>query len=220
MRFIVYALLCPKCGCPRYVGKSTKGIQRIAEHRKSLHEWDGKNHWDGSRHKVFWVRSLLEQGLTFDYVILTFLPSGEQLDEAERYWIQFFRERGCPLTNITDGGDGTSGWKQSPETIAKRIAHFRGRTISPEMRARISATLKLKKDVPGRFKKGIPLTGKLLETHARTHAIPPFQDQHGRIYKTLKEAAERWNLKSSNICHVLKGRRKSSGGLVFTFIPQ
>jgi hypothetical protein len=35
-----------------------------------------------------------------------------------------------PLFNLTDGGDGMSGWIQSEETIAKRSASLQGNTNS------------------------------------------------------------------------------------------
>lgn len=50
----------------------------------------------------------------------------------ERVLIKALRISGARLTNLTDGGDGTSGNKQSSETIAKRVAKITGRRHSPE----------------------------------------------------------------------------------------
>ena len=49
-----------------------------------------------------------------------------------------------PLANQTDGGDGATGNKQSPETIAKRISKTRGLKRTDEFRLRASARLKWK----------------------------------------------------------------------------
>ena len=45
------------------------------------------------------------------------------------------RGRRGPLVNMTDGGEGNSGWKPSPATIEK----FRARPRTPEFRAKMSA---------------------------------------------------------------------------------
>lgn len=50
--------------------------------------------------------------------------------------------------------------------------------------------------------------------------VPPFQDQHGRVYSSIKEAAEKWNIPAGNICNVLKRKRRSAGGLVFTYLHE
>lgn len=202
----VYVLLCPKCGCPRYVGKTTKGEKRIREHAK------GSKCTDSSRYKKHWVQSLKDQGLMFDWVKLCTLPSKEGLAEAERYWISFFKDRGCPLTNLSAGGDGgTLGISCSDEKKAKISAANKGHAVSQEQRDQISKTL------TGR-------ANPYANTQAQRawldelHTIPPFKDQHGRIYTSLKQAAETHKLSSSNICNVLKKKRKSTGGLEFTYI--
>lgn len=45
--------------------------------------------------------------------------------EAEQFWISYFRSIGCRLANLTQGGDGLSGMRHSPEAIEKtRRAHI------------------------------------------------------------------------------------------------
>jgi len=61
---------------------------------------------------------------------------------GEVEWIAYLRMMRVKLYNETDGGDGTSGRKNSPETIAKMKAAHKGKIISPEQRAQISKTLK------------------------------------------------------------------------------
>lgn len=210
MKYIVYALLCPQCGCPRYVGQSSKGAARYQEHLQ------GVRCRDSSRHKKFWVQSLLDRDLKPEFVVLTQLPGPEYLDAAEIYWIAEMRRRGLPLTNLTSGGCGRKGHRDSPETIEKRAAHFRGVPKTEAHKAKISASLTGRPSP----KKGRPLTAEQLVSHAAARTIPPFQDQHGRIYKTIKEASGRWGIPPGNIVHCLKGRRKSAGGLIFSYLQK
>lgn len=148
--------------------------------------------------------------------VLVELPTDERLDEAEIYWIKEMKFRGCPLTNLTEGGGGLRGYKASPETIEKRVVHFRGIPKTEEHKAKISAALTGRPSP----KEGIPLTPAQLEVHAKGHAIPPFQDQHGRVYTTIKEACVVHGLAEGNVSNVLKRKRVSTGGLVFTYIHE
>lgn len=48
--------------------------------------------------------------------VLQEVEDAEALSKAERRWIAYFRDMGCPLTNLTDGGEGVWGRVNSPET--------------------------------------------------------------------------------------------------------
>jgi hypothetical protein len=210
-KYVIYALLCPKCGCPRYVGQTQDWASRLISHKKGIKSTDN------CVYKKRWVQKLIDEGLEFKSVILLELPTREGLADAEKYWIKFLKERGCPLTNLTAGGDGgTLGLKNSPETIAKRAAHFKGVPKSEETKAKISATLTGRPSP----KKGRPLTEEQLVKHALVRTIPPFEDQYGRVYTTIKEAAQAHSLAPGNICNVLKRKRMSAGGFVFTYVHE
>jgi hypothetical protein len=60
--------------------------------------------------------------------------------EVER--IAELRRAGVPICNLTNGGDGTSGWIKSPEWRRKIGDAHRGKVISAETRAKISASVK------------------------------------------------------------------------------
>lgn len=46
---------------------------------------------------------------------------------AEMELIDVLRRRGARLTNLTDGGEGMSGFKMAPESIARRVEKTRGK---------------------------------------------------------------------------------------------
>ncbi len=208
--FIVYALLCPKCMCPRYVGQTSEFEERMKNHMK------GMACTDASIYKKHWVQSLLNQGLEPVVKVLLDLPTAEHLDAAEIYWIAEMKRRGCPLTNLTDGGGGLRGYKASPETIEKRVSHFRGVPKTEECKAKLSAAL-IGRPSP---KKGQSLTPEQKAAHQLSHSIPPFQDQNGRVYSSIKEACEANGVSEGNVCNVLKRKRPSTGGLVFTYLHE
>jgi len=60
----------------------------------------------------------------------------EALSEEVRL-ISLFRNNGFDLVNLTDGGEGVLGYKQSPETIANRVAKVKGCKHSKESVMRV-----------------------------------------------------------------------------------
>ena len=81
----IYGLIDPVTKELRYVGKTRIGIERaMAKH---------------SAYCRSWIRKLNRNGLVQEVVIL---EETEELDEAEKRLITFFRQLGYPLTNISN----------------------------------------------------------------------------------------------------------------------
>jgi hypothetical protein len=122
------------------------------------------------------------------------------------------------------------GKKQSPETIAKRVASLRAtlcsRTLTAEQRERMAAAQRGKRasaearEKMSRARLGVPL-GPLSPEHlanlSRSRGGRPFVDQHGNRHETLRGAARVLELHASHISAVLRGKRGSTGGYVFRF---
>ncbi len=129
--WVIYVLIDPRDGRVRYVGKTICLKKRLSSHIKEA--MNGKKH----NHRLHWIR---------DLVYSSFLPIGVILEigigngwaNAERKWIQTFKDAGASLVNGTNGGDGTDGHIQSQETRAKISLIHRGKTISPEHRDKLS----------------------------------------------------------------------------------
>lgn len=120
-KYLVYALKDPKTQEIRYIGKSTSGMRRALQHKDS-------SSLKKISHKNNWIKSLLESGLMYQIEILQNCSSNEETLQAEMYWIKFHKEKGTNLTNLTDGGEGNSGWDMPEETkrnisIAKKEFH-------------------------------------------------------------------------------------------------
>lgn len=133
--YYVYVLF-RENGTPFYVGKG-KGSR-----------WH--HHWTLARaghrgYRLNIIRDMLSRGIEIPKVKLH-----EGLTEvtAHTYEIALIaaigRRPNGPLVNMTDGGDGASGAKRSPQTLAKMSAAMRGKSPTPEHRAKIAATLRSK----------------------------------------------------------------------------
>jgi len=113
--FFVYGLIDPRNGALRYVGSSTRGMDRPRDH------WKRKQDRERHDHCHAWVRSLLREGLV---PVVEVLETTRHLNEAEPFWIAYFRMIGADLTNMTDGGEGA---QQTAEVRAKISKTMTGR---------------------------------------------------------------------------------------------
>jgi len=101
----------------RYVGKTKGNLER----RLNIHIRYALNAYANTTHKVNWLRTLLF-AKPFRYPIIEVIESVDIEKEAfelEKHYIAKYRVEGYKLTNSTDGGEGSSGWKPSDETRAK-----------------------------------------------------------------------------------------------------
>lgn len=223
MTHLVYILSDPVTGLIRYVGKTQTGLRRrLREHLRAARRGD-------RRHVCCWLRSLDEQP-NIEVVEETADPVS--LNDAERFYISYFRSLGFDLTNHTHGGEGTVGVRRNrtPEWNAKLGAAHRGKKISPQHRAAISSKLKGVSKGPFSYEHRKNISKARTGTagrkwseldrivRARQSGGGPFIDQHGNRYESVLEAALETGLRPSNICSVLKLRDKSYRGFRFRYI--
>lgn len=200
-QFFIYALVDPRDGAARYIGKSSTGMRRPNLHRKPSVLARDKTH------KANWIRALQREGSTYKIEVLEVVHDHELLNGAERYWIAMARKNGWPLTNHTDGGEGVvSAGRRARTTVvnSRRYAH------STDTKARIGAAHR----------------GKVVsaETRAKVAAAngkPVRELGTGRIYPSARAAADSLNLEYSGIVKVAagKGRLKSHHGYRFEYLP-
>lgn len=139
-RTLIYGLVDPRTLLVRYVGKSTSGLNRPRSHGQRAHVAK-------RTHVACWIRGLQRRGLVFQIAVLEYAEA-HVLDSAERWWIAYGRASGWPLANHTDGGEGSPGWRASPETRKRMSLAARGKPKSADTRARMSAAAKGKPKSP------------------------------------------------------------------------
>lgn len=112
-------------GAPFYVGKGKASTKRA--------------HYKVGRNER-WNRTVEKHGLKVE--ILSHWATDKEACEHEKLIISCLRSLGHDLVNMTDGGDGMSGFVPSEETRAKRSVAMKGRKFTAEHRAKIIAAQK------------------------------------------------------------------------------
>lgn len=199
----------------RYVGQTIQNIDdRLSEHCRNIYRDD---------YRARWVRLLKRLGLK------PLIQSVQQVSEisadaAEIFWISHFFERGCKLTNSTEGGCGTRGRVYTPETRKKiseankrwqkdRPNVMLGKTHTPEVRKIISDTHKKRyADNPDLLKRiGDQHRGKIISQEHRKIV----SDAGKRRWATWK--AEGCPGKDEMVAKLQEGFREARAkGIVYT----
>lgn len=128
----IYALVDPRSGAVRYVGKTQQGCAvRLGQHMRVAAS-------GAEGHRNHWIRELARAGYAPTIRVLA-VVLGDDWAAAEREWIAHFKACGASLTNGTLGGEGCPGRRASDATKARIGAAHRGKIETEETRARKSA---------------------------------------------------------------------------------
>jgi len=133
----IYALCEPDTRDVRYVGKSINPIKRLKNYLSDR----------SSIRKARWLQSLHCQNKA-PYILILETVDEVAWEEAERFWISYFRREGCDLTNHTSGGEGlnnpTIETREKIRSSRKQCflsQDYRKRIFTPERAKKISEAL-------------------------------------------------------------------------------
>ena len=208
----------------RYVGKSTSGLKRPKTHR-------APSSTRGRTYRAHWLRALRRAGATPCIEILYQASVGLSLDDAERFWIQEMRQRGMPLTNLTDGGEGVPGKiigrDQKRRQAATRMSGERpfmdqyGTVYPSQWEAAellgistnaINHTLKGRQHTAGGY-----IFSYLTET-PKIHHKNAIVDQNGAIYQSIRDAGTALGIANQHISLVVRGLQRQTHGYTFRYL--
>lgn len=128
LRMVIYMALNTVNG-KVYIGK-TSGLlgKRINAHKRQSKK--RKWHFYNSIRKYGWD--------VFEWSVLEQCSTEEELNEMECHYIFQYKHYGKGVYNMTDGGDGMSGWVPSEETRRKIGESHKGWAPSEETRRKMS----------------------------------------------------------------------------------
>ena len=114
----IYILIDPTTNECRYVGKSITPKKRLTRHL-----WEARQ--PGRKRKLYsWIKSLLTQDVKPIMIILELTKDWEYW---ESFYIEYFKFIGCNLANLSDGGQGSVGYKHTQQWKDNQSDRFKDR---------------------------------------------------------------------------------------------
>ena len=126
--------------------------------------------------------------------------------QAEKYWIEFYGSRNAKYGyNLTDGGEGISGWHHTPETLKKMSAAHTGKTRSASHRESIRLARLGQKRAESTVKK---LSGA---NSAHAKLTQEIVDEIRKLYATdsysHRDLAKIFDISNTQITNILNNRQ-------------
>jgi hypothetical protein len=120
----VYGLFDPRTGELRYVGKTAYALSfRLSQHLSNARRKVG-DYWS-----TRWLRQLLAAGKQPVVHLLDLCATDAELNEAEVWFIAYFKKLGARLTNARAGGEGGRLSEASREKISASLRGKPGRPL-------------------------------------------------------------------------------------------
>ena len=114
-----------------YVGKTSQTFKKRINSHKSI----AKRGKGSFLHKA--IRKYGIENFSF-HVLEENIVDEPTLSEREIFYIKSIQ----PRYNLTSGGDGMSGYKQTKDHIEKRVSSYRGKSLSEETKKKLSLSKK------------------------------------------------------------------------------
>lgn len=130
----IYVLKHPETGEVRYVGKAKDPRDRYHSH---IHASKSSSKLPVVR----WIAKLKQDGLLPIMEMIELTPD-ENFAKREQAWVAHYRSKVSSLLNITEGGEGLSGFNHSEKTKEKIAQAFRGHARPRDTRE------KIRKEIP------------------------------------------------------------------------
>lgn len=238
INYCVYALVDPRDGMFRYIGKTTKERVRT---RAYEHLVQGKGEEQNAK-KANWLRKLDRLGLEASLKPLEWFTTEEDAYAAEEQWITTVREQiGNKLTNICEGGRGgcttskeqRAKYQQFLENIKREAEDYRqtqkAATSFTKTKVRlINVTPGERAEIQKERMENSQLRERLSQHFkgARKGFIPrtrPCTSSEGLTFDSVKEAAEHYRIHSNTVTWSLTHRHPidcNGKELLFVYVNQ
>jgi group I intron endonuclease len=237
MKYYIYGLYSSQTGELRYIGQTSWDLnKRLKGHIKEV--FSKKRN---QTHKINWLKLDISAGFWPYIQLLQEFDNENDLNKAEIYWIKFFNEEGCNLTNQTTGGYGVRGYKFTDEVRAKMSRLGKGRKkpdkyvqlmkirmLGNSYGSRISSAerenrrqLMIARDLkgPNNHMFGKIYSQEELIKNSRLNGGKSFIEINtGNIYHTQRGCAKELSIDQASIWRVLNGKQGHVSGFVFKYL--
>jgi len=193
-----------------YIGKGTQETRRPQATRAASKA--GRN--------TYWNRKVKKHN-GFTYVVLARWKTEKEAHDHEIFLITTFKELGFRLCNLTNGGEGLSGWKHTEESKKRMSIAATGNTYCLGVKLSAERIEKLRA-----LHKGVPKTTEhrknlsIARTGIKVPSIwkPINCITTGIIYPSLTEAALQTGCDPSHIVKCCRGKLNKTKKMEFAYV--
>lgn len=191
-----------------YIGQTVRTVrERMMEHMR--HD---ESHFD---------KALKKYGIeNFNVVVIDSAKTVEELNEKEKFWIEFFCTLGDRGYNMCEGGGNTTGYhhtEASKKAMSEKKKNayvgtgnpFYGKQHSKESRRKMSESRKGRIITP-EWRKHISESSK---SKVRVQNV-----ETGEIFESVRQAANKYGIIETHISRVCRGKRKKTGGYHWKYV--
>lgn len=208
-KYSIYGLFDPRDGRLRYVGYSVNPSRRLREH-KSISKI--KRHRSRNSN---WCLCLFNLKMVPIMKIIETCDTPEYGAEREIFWIRYFKKKNCNLNNHTEGGNGLYG-----SVLSKHDRERISLSVKKYYKNNPDADKKMRERFHKNCHKSRPMSEKQKLRLKEVNSIPIRCNENGKVYPSSKVAAAELGVLCPNVCKVLKGLRKTTGGYTFSYIEK
>jgi hypothetical protein len=179
----------------------------------------GTRHKQTTKRNQYWQRTVAKYG--FDSEVLAHWNSEKDSLEHEKLLISCFRDLGYSLCNLTDGGEGSSGYKFTEEQVQNTVIANKAKAQTDSWKKAVSKGVSKKhKEDKEFFNKSINNFRKYWENpelncnYKGKIIATSVEDNTGLTFNGQKELIE-FGFQSSKVYACLSGRRNTHKGYTF-----
>lgn len=173
--------------------------------------------YDKKKRSQFWKNIVKKYGYKVEIIVEL-----ESYEDALKLEIAYIAKYGRldlgtgTLCNMTDGGQGTLGIKNTPEQSLAKSLRQRGRKYSEETKLKMSLWQKGKKKSESHVK---AMSEAMLKNPTNTSPIMQFdlEGNYLKTFKTIREASREIGKDLSGVSKVCKGGRKTAAGYIWKY---
>lgn len=209
----IYGLCDPDTNELKYIGLSTVGFKRLKDHYETCYKLSKKSTLTNVK---IWIKTLKQQNKIFKPIYLEYFDIDSiHVDEAEKFWISYFRSIGSALLNMDSGGRSNYG-KYTLETRIKMSETISKIMNTPENKQLISERSKknwsnpeIRQKILNGMNQGFKKTPEQNRNRMladKTRLI--LKDDKGNTFNCMQEAADYYKVHKTVIQRVLQGKTR------------
>jgi hypothetical protein len=204
----IYGLIDPRDNTLKYIGQTTQGINRLRDHL-----YESKYDINSNYKKFNWIKKLLKLNLVFDVIYFEYCNTKEELNEAESFYIEYYKTLGCSLLNHSSSQNLSGRPKMTEEEKIQHRKRMKEVMNKPEVKEKlrishlgISPANKGKKSSPEKIFK--------IKEKNKLRSIK-IKDSNGVIYNSFLEASKILDCTPTDIRRCILNPNKTFRGLKF-----